>query len=266
MGCRYARNLLISSRKVSKFLFLLPPECDPYSSYNVSSTLSKGGSYFRRGSCKMPSHTSSSHPTRHRHPGPRSRRRGMLNSTLCPACAPFSFVMRAFLVFFIREFSFKFLDELFEGGDGFPFVAELFGLGIGFGLVECGLSGHRHSAARLHRPLTRRARRRCAPEESGPKNPNPRRRSREGRVTFLFTFILMPPSRRRPDPLLAAPKPKKGPLKVSSSTSVDLLTELSIAKHKFDADRQANTTNAVARGPRPQKVLSATDLLWQERC
>jgi hypothetical protein len=65
---------------------------------------------------------------------------------------------------------------------------------------------------------------------------------------------VMPPSRVRADPLLAAPKQKKDALKVSASTSVDLLTELSIAKHKFDTDRSASAYTALARGPRPQKV------------
>src|SRR5271170_6029879 len=64
----------------------------------------------------------------------------------------------------------------------------------------------------------------------------------------------MPPGRPRPDPLLAAPKGKKEPLKVSSSTTVDLLTELSLARQKFDADRQASST-AISRGRlQPTKV------------
>jgi len=159
-GCRYARNLLISSKKVSKFLFLPPPEDDPYSSYQRQFHSPQWEwAYFRRGSGKMPPHRSSSSPTRDRHSGTRSGRRDMLHSTLGPACAPFSLVMGAFLVFFIREFSLKFLDEFFEGGDGFPFIAEFFGLGVGFGSVECGLSGHGHSAARLHRLRSRRRRR-----------------------------------------------------------------------------------------------------------
>ena len=67
----------------------------------------------------------------------------------------------------------------------------------------------------------------------------------------------MPPTaRHRPDPLLAAPKPKKDPLKVSSSTSVDLQTELSLARQKFDSDRQTSSTNAISRGPKPTKVPS----------
>jgi len=60
--------------------------------------------------------------------------------------------------------------------------------------------------------------------------------------------------RQRPDPLLAAPKVKKDPLKVSSSTSIDLLTELSLARQKFDTDRLASSTNAISRGPRATKV------------
>ena len=64
----------------------------------------------------------------------------------------------------------------------------------------------------------------------------------------------MPPVRHKPDPLLAAPKVKKDPLKISQSTSVDLLTELSLAKEKFDNDRQASSTSAIPRGPRPTKV------------
>jgi hypothetical protein len=71
----------------------------------------------------------------------------------------------------------------------------------------------------------------------------------------------MPPARHKPDPLLAAPKPKKDPLKVSSSTSVDLLTELSLAKEKFDSDRHASSTTAIARGPRPVKVYISPLLL-----
>ena len=62
-------------------------------------------------------------------------------------------------------------------------------------------------------------------------------------------------NRQRPDPLLAAPKVKKDPLKVSSSTSVDLLTELSLARQKFDTDRQASSTKAISRGARPTKVV-----------
>lgn len=65
--------------------------------------------------------------------------------------------------------------------------------------------------------------------------------------------------RQRPDPLLAAPKVKKDPLKVSSSTSVDLLTELSLARQKFDTDRQGSSTSAISRGPRPTKVLQHQD-------
>src|SRR5271170_7698290 len=72
----------------------------------------------------------------------------------------------------------------------------------------------------------------------------------------------MPPSRVRADPLLAAPKPKKDPFKVSSSTSVDLLTELSLAREKFDSDRQASSTTAIARGPRPVKVFPLLFLLF----
>ena len=64
----------------------------------------------------------------------------------------------------------------------------------------------------------------------------------------------MPAGRQRPDPLLAAPKVKKDALKVSSSTSVDLLSELSLARQKFDADRQSSSTSAISRGPRPTKV------------
>jgi hypothetical protein len=59
---------------------------------------------------------------------------------------------------------------------------------------------------------------------------------------------------RKADPLLAAPKPKKDPLKVSSSTSVDLFAEVSLAKQKFDSDRQTSTSSALARGARPTKV------------
>src|ERR1700685_107992 len=59
---------------------------------------------------------------------------------------------------------------------------------------------------------------------------------------------------QRPDPLLAAPKVKKDPLKVSSSTSVDLLTELSLARQKLDADRQASTSAIRRGGSRPTKV------------
>jgi hypothetical protein len=75
----------------------------------------------------------------------------------------------------------------------------------------------------------------------------------------------MPPSRVRADPLLAAPKQKKDPLKVSASTSVDLLTELSIAKHKFDADRNKSAHTALARGPRPQKVQRTISLCLREK-
>jgi hypothetical protein len=65
----------------------------------------------------------------------------------------------------------------------------------------------------------------------------------------------MPPlGRQRPDPLVAGPKPKKDPFKVSSSTSVDLLTELALARQKFDNDRQSNSKLAIPRGPKPTKV------------
>jgi hypothetical protein len=73
----------------------------------------------------------------------------------------------------------------------------------------------------------------------------------------------MPPVRQKPDPLLAAPKVKKDPLKVSQSTSVDLLTELSLVKEKFDTDRQASSTSAIPRGPRPTKVSLASSTLLQ---
>jgi hypothetical protein len=65
----------------------------------------------------------------------------------------------------------------------------------------------------------------------------------------------MPPVRQKADPLLAAPKQKKDPLKVSSSTSVDLLAEVALAKQKFDNDRHNTTTTALARGVRPSKVF-----------
>lgn len=62
--------------------------------------------------------------------------------------------------------------------------------------------------------------------------------------------------RQKADPLLAAaPKQKKDPFKVSSSTSVDLFAEVSLAKQKFDTDRQHSTTTALPRGGRPTKVF-----------
>jgi hypothetical protein len=62
--------------------------------------------------------------------------------------------------------------------------------------------------------------------------------------------------KQRPDPLYSgAPKPKKDPTKVSSSTSVDLQAELNLARQRFDVDRQNNSQTAVARGPKPQKVI-----------
>jgi hypothetical protein len=63
--------------------------------------------------------------------------------------------------------------------------------------------------------------------------------------------VVMPPTRQKPDPLLAVPKQKKEALKVSSSTSVDLQTELSLARQKFDSDRTSAT--AIPKGPKPNK-------------
>jgi len=74
----------------------------------------------------------------------------------------------------------------------------------------------------------------------------------------------MPPVRQKPDPLLAAPKVKKDPFKVSQSTSVDLLTELSLAKEKFDSDRQARPTTHEGTYPlRRISLVSGILVVWK---